>query len=258
MRFGPPEPLMSGMMLLGAGSSGAGGAAAQPEIFTVATVADVAGSLHGDYFTCSKAGQTIAAYMSAPVYAQFTLNPSDGATCATTGDGLNFEVYYNLTQYLCVWVNTGTESAPSTGTALVIEVGVSPTDTVSQVSDAIGTALTPYFNVNTGVSVALETMVYGAVPGPSATEPFTAAVDLAGIAEATPPGGFDRTIKVTIARNAIADNVAVALQSTLDADADWNAVLTDVVTVTAAASGTRPDATDVSTGFTITVTQQGA
>lgn len=243
----------------GTGPSAGGGAAAQPEIFTVATVADVAGSLHGDYFTCSKAGQTIAAYISAPVYAQFTLNPADGTTCITASDGLSFEVYYNLTQYLCVWINTGTETTPTTGAAVVIEVGVSPTDTVSQVSAAIGTALIPYFNVNTGVSVALEAMVYGVVPGPAGSEPFTTAVDREGVAEATPPGGFDRTINVTIARGQSADDVAYTLQTVLDADADWNASrVGNLVTVTAAANGTRPDAADVSTGFTITVTQQGS
>lgn len=79
-------------------------------------------------------------------------------------------------------------------------------------------------------------------------------------------GGTDPAIagktglQVAISAGDSAATVASALQAVIDAEADFGAsVATDTVTITAAAAGPVTDASDAgTTGFTITVTTQGA
>jgi hypothetical protein len=75
----------------------------------------------------------------------------------------------------------------------------------------------------------------------------------------TDPAPVGKTpIEVDITPGDTANEVATALQLALDAETDFSAsVLSNVVTVTNAATGSVSDAVDVDTGFTINVTTQG-
>lgn len=82
-------------------------------------------------------------------------------------------------------------------------------------------------------------------------------VDNLSVAPAVPGGG--RLLEVDISAGNTANQVAIALQAAVDADAKFIAsVLTNVVTITSSAIGPRVDAADDGvTGFTLNVTQQG-
>ncbi len=76
----------------------------------------------------------------------------------------------------------------------------------------------------------------------------------------TPPGApaGGRLLEVDISSGDIANDVASALQSAVDLDAKFSAsVVNNVVTIEDASAGSRDDAADNDTGFTLTITQQG-
>lgn len=77
----------------------------------------------------------------------------------------------------------------------------------------------------------------------------------------TTPTGMDRDVLVAYTDDSAASTLADLLKTALDNDAAWSATVnSDTVDITDAAAGERTDAADGSapTGFTITVTTQGA
>lgn len=81
-------------------------------------------------------------------------------------------------------------------------------------------------------------------------------VDNTSAAPSVPGSG--RLLEVDISSGDVANDVASALQSAVDLDSEFSAsVSANEVTITADGVGTRVDAEDVDTGFTITVDTQG-
>ena len=74
------------------------------------------------------------------------------------------------------------------------------------------------------------------------------------------PGVANRAIQVTVFTDDGATTVAECLRTELEADGAWSIAIrnSNVVTLTDAHDGQRTDAADVNTGFSISVTTQGA
>ena len=104
------------------------------------------------------------------------------------------------------------------------------------------------------VSKSLEN-TYFTIDSPTTSYYVWFSIDSSSIDPA--PGGTG--IEVVIVENDTADDVAFALQTTIDSEPDFGAsVLSNVVTITNAALGLVTDAVDVDTTFTVLVTTQGA
>jgi len=86
-------------------------------------------------------------------------------------------------------------------------------------------------------------------------------IDVDDSGSAPPPAALaaDRAIEVTgVSTDDSADSVATAIAAALSADSEFSAnAVGNVITVDDAAQGARTDASDVDTGFTIAVAQQG-
>jgi hypothetical protein len=79
-----------------------------------------------------------------------------------------------------------------------------------------------------------------------------------GVDATEEPDGVNRVIMVEYDANLSADNVAVALQTAMEDAAEFGATrLGEAVTITSTKPGTRADASDVDTGFTVTTLVQG-
>jgi hypothetical protein len=237
------------------------GAAEETQIVTVADVAD---SLHGTHFSMEDEDGSVGVYLDAgcPEIVEIDFTGLD-ASDFVAGSGneriplLADDEGGNL--YVAnVDGDAGTIDPTPGGGIVVVHVDLAADDDATDIAAALALAyqglsaslgaVTTLTGSNDGDRIDLITTGNGMV----------VTVTQQGHAAASPPAGFDRTIRVPYITGNNAVAVATALRSALDADAKFSASRSmDTVTATDAAVGVRTDAADVDTGFAITTTVQG-
>lgn len=219
--------------------------------------------------------------------------PSDKMTLTTTNNGTSgyaskyFDIYESSSARVSVWLNSGSDTQPSTGASRYIAVSYTAGSSASTIATAIKNAVDADSAFAASVATATVTIthstagshgVIGAGDSGFTIGTTTAGIDaLAGkyftiydtngsvavwfsYAGATVPAhGLTRALAITtVTAGMTAAQVANELKLGLDADAQFVAtVVSSTVTCTDAATGPRKDASDVDTGFTISVTTQG-
>lgn len=234
------------------------------EITSVQTLADASGSLHGKYFTIYDGVGPVGVYIdlgALPEIVEYTA--VDGFDYYTGGGaGVYIALNLSVSSRVAFWFNyennASTEPTVS-GVSAYYPVSVDGGMTSSDVAAAlVAVASSTGFTASSSGSVATITSDDGDVTDFELGGVGSAVTTQQGRNTATAPGTTYRNIQVSAADNNTADQIATALASAVDADGSFSAsASTNTVTITASPPGSRPDAADVDTGFTITVTQQG-
>lgn len=237
------------------------------ETTEVQTLADASGSLAGKYFDLEDRNGAVRVWLNTtagvPEISQVVVNT------AASINGKYFDLYDDVGA-VRVWIdenNTGTPPATPGGGRL-LEIDVSATPSVADITNAIQAALDAdsKFSATDDDTDTVTITASAAGTRTDISEPdtatyFTVSVDQQGTASTTAPAtpGGGRLVEATIALNATANAIATAISTAFASDAEITAsAATDTVTLTNKHPGTRTDAADVDTGFTITTTQQGA
>jgi hypothetical protein len=237
------------------------------EVTQIQTLADVGGSLHQTKLLMHDRDGTVGIWLNNGALSEITTFDCTGLSGPALVAGENnpgkYLIFRNasgLSRGMWFQVN-GQESEPDTGEVINVLVGLDGGDNDEDVAQAlfgalggggggfsIAGAVITFTDPNTGVSIDSQDFDSNVV----------ITVVQQGRDNGSAPGGFDRTIEVTNVNGNTAGEVAAALQSALDADAAFSAsVEDDIVTVTNTLTGVRTDATDVDTGFNITILTQG-
>lgn len=234
-----------------------------PEITNVTTVADVGGSLSSKYFTLNSPTTNYYIWYNITPEAEITnVTTNDGSTLSATGTSDYFTINSPSNNYY-VWYevdSTTTDPAPG-GTG--IKVSVASTDTNIQVATATATAIdlvADFTAPTTGTdTITVTNNTNGSVTDASAgTSGFNVTVTNQGIDASTDPNPGGTPIQINISADTTDASIASATQSTLDAHAAFSAsVSSATVTVTNADAGIANDAVSGTSGFTITLVQQG-
>lgn len=261
-----PGPLMSQLSLLGCGMSG-GEASHRAEVTQIDTTGH-GSNQHGKHFLISDANGRVSVTMDAGTASQSIQVSFDGmgeADFDTGGVG-----YYLFIRHASgvaqIWFNSGAESAPDpTGFDSQIQVYVAGLADDQAIREAFETAVFPLGFTGGGSSGAISVLLdnsaglRGASGNINVPSPFSLVMISLGRDAAVDPGTADRNIMVSINNGESDSDLATTLASALSLDGAWTANPgSATVDVTDVATGARLDAADVSTGFAITVTQQGA
>jgi uncharacterized phage protein gp47/JayE len=242
----------------------------QPEITDVTTIADVVGTSSVHDVTCT----------------------AQGATGSTVGNSEYFTIYDDV-GLVVFWYdidNAGAAQPTVVGASRYVEIATVATgDSASTVASktavivssdlkfsatALGSVVTITLDPhgptsagaagpNTGFTVT-QTVV--GTPDVTLGGKYFKLADNAGsvavwfdvYGEAMPPHGASRSIQVTLLPGDSANTVATKIATIVNGDAQYSAsAVGNVVTITDATNGTRADATANTSGFSISVTQQG-
>jgi len=227
----------------------------QPEITQVTPVDDVNGSLHSTYFLLSDANGRVGIYFSVPrpEIAQYQCVDGNALVTGTDGHYVIFSV--SDSDRRCFWFNTGTETQPAVAANSFVEVSSSPG--WSAATNALNLA-----SYSGGTSDA-ENVIYTSTGNgdlPDAECSIGSVLILQnGQGTASAPGGVSRSIEIVLSVNAAAEDIIFAVTSTMIGDTGF-AVSDDTTHLdfTDLADGARLDASAGTSGFTITIIQQGA
>lgn len=204
-------------------------------------------------------------------------------------DGTYFNVYDD-SGLIKVWYDVDNTSTPPSGVSL-LEVDVLSNDSATAVATKTATAITAAaYNISATSLSSVLTISNDLIGNRTNASDFNTGFDIetitngtdadslsgtyfdlndqngpvrvwfdldnASAAPATPIGG--RRIEVDIAAADTANNVATKLRAVLNADAQYNTSgATNLCVIEDVSIGTRSDAVDVNTGFTISIDQQG-
>lgn len=234
------------------------------EVSTVQAVADVSQSLSGTYFTINSPSASFYVWMSMTEtaatagYQELGLTGKDGATATGLSTTTQYYVKANVdgggvVEYDITTAGDVTWTAVlallNTATSGVATWSIEGGD-IRLTSDTTGASSSVAITAGTTGTDLLATLTdFSSVD--------TAVAGAAAVTSTDPaPGGTG--IQVSISEDDTADTVASAIQTAVDANANFGAtVLTDTVTITNATVGEATDATAGDSGFTVTVTTQG-
>ena len=240
----------------------------QPEITTVQTIADSGGNLNATRFHIYKTGNIqVDVVMNdggKQQKTQYDFTGRTGPDYITASDGLYFFTYdYVGVTMVTVgwWFNTGTENQPAVSTDAWEEIDISPTATDTELAGDVLAKMVSLGVVDAGSHDALVIWLYpGAGLKPNSTAEncganFTTLIEGINPGAATPGVA---SIIVAYTDNDT-DSTLAGLIATACNGQGWTVgASTNVATFTDSANGTRTDATAGTTGFTVTVTQQGS
>lgn len=248
---------------------------ARPEITDVTAVADVAGNLGGKYFTLDTPTTPYYVwYNVAPRQETFTIDWTgiNGAALPTGAvAAAYFDVDTNVIGAIRFWFSDGSTTTPVAGGRTLFPIVFTGAETDQQISDLVLAAMLgtdPDFTnaTNAGGTTPLITCQLtqnGSVPdvvdGAVATGAVFA-VTVQGISASVDPAPGGKTaIQIDINGDSLAGAVAVGTQSVLDALPDFSVPFPGVATIaiTNTTAGDATDATAATSGFGVTVTQQG-
>lgn len=242
-------------------------ASPEAEVTEVIAVADVDASLNGKYFLIRDVAGSVSVTMRTGRTEATEIDFAGiNAAALDTGTG-NYAKYIVLESgsgTFAFWFNVeGTLVDPGVGGATAVEVALIASNNDAAVAAAfLAEAVSRGFadNGSAGTVAAIVTSAQGNYANPS--DGLTGAalsVTTEGITPGANPGTAARNIFVTFALNDTDVAIATAIESALNTDGAWTVSrATATLTVTDAATGARVDAADVDTGFTISVTTQGA
>ena len=247
---------------LAAISPDAGGG--QYEITQIATTDDVAGSLHGKYFLISDASGRVSMTMDGGALTEMTSIDVTGvdATSLSTGDVGKYFLLSLPSGTVCFWFYVGQETAPSVSATTFIQVNVSPGDSDAIVSSILRLRMVdagfadvggtdPTFNVTAPTGAV-------AAPPSSGTSGIALTVQESGQNAAANPGVAARNIMLNVMATTLAADVAIVIRDAANLDGAWTATSsTDIATLTDVSNGARLDAAAGTSGFTISIIQQG-
>lgn len=190
----------------------------------------------------------------------------DGTDVGCTEGDLEVTLDEQVTDIVCHQTGTQLQGQLRTGKNVEVAVLLQETSTaqldsfLAVAGGTITTATAEVTDITTVADVAgaLDSKYFTLYAGGDAEKVYVwADVDAGGNDPA--PSGYDRGISYAVTTGDSATVVAGALETALTADAAFSATdLANVVTVTTAATGPTTDATDVDSGFTFSVTTQGA
>jgi hypothetical protein len=254
-----------GMVLVNE-SSGIGSV---PEITQVVTIDDnPPGTLHNTSFQISRSNgaggqERVAVVMNAGALAeQFTLDfgTLTGLDFVTAGEGKTTHVYAQNGTGYTLWWNTGTETEP-TGPANPnpIEVAINVVDDASAIAAATAGATVPDFSLGAiGTVTFFVCLTLGAVTDPDAgNSGATLTITVQGRNAASPVGGVAANLFAVISDGDNATDIATATRTATNGQGWTVAQNTATLTFTDSATGVRTDAGNNTTGFAITIIQQG-
>ena len=214
------------------------------EVSTVTTVADVARSLNSKYFTLADAAGSVGVIIGV----------SETATGSITfGVPVNLDtVIVNGTTLTYV---SGAPGAFEFNTIAQLEVLVEAVALVTSTENGTVVSISADTAGTAGNSITLA--LGGGNAGTMTRSGATLTGGLAG-ADTPPVTGAARDITVIIPKNSATGAVATAIQTAVHADAALNAtVLTNVVTITDAATGSRANIAAATSTFAVAVTTEG-
>lgn len=244
--------------------------AAVAERTSIQCVDDVDGSLNGKYFVIFNALGSVAVWLNngATLKEQTQIAFTSYATSyIVDGPGYYVLLENGAGETHCFWfqVNLRPETTePELGGSVIYHrVDLLGTDDPYYVSLAAQAAIyAAGWNVswNGFSSLLIEDMSPGPRIDASGTIPDTISIIQQGdTSYASAPEGFGATVEISFANNASAGALAYAMATALAATGYFTGDYSGAVAIIEDAStGARDDAYDVDTGFTITVTRQGA
>lgn len=239
----------------------------QPEIVTVATVSNAGFNLHNKYFTVYDGLASVGLYGSMSPTTQRYL-----VTCLAKVDYVNagaparyIAIWTSLFEFIVFWFNTGVETgAPIvSGATAYYQVSVVAAISSLDVAGQLGFVMNDTAGITVDNNGDGTLNVFASENGPLSAPAFdigTVTITRTGRLAATPPAGHSRTIPFNLIESLIsAINVAQAVSAAVNTDAAFSATrISNVVTITRNSNGACSDATAGDSGFTVTVTQQGA
>lgn len=234
------------------------------EVFTVETGADSAFSLLGLSFEAADQDGSVLFHLDPGRQEETELDFGSltAVNFATAGTGKMFTIANDGVIY-GMWFNTGTETVPGIGADVFEEVAVSLGQTTNDIRSATASELQ-----SLGFEIVSEANAVLTVRSPvrkSETDAdagdtgISVSVTVAGVdAAPTPPPGWDRVVSVFFEENDADTVMASRIVTALAGDSGFTASANgNIVTATNQFTGARTDAADVSSGFTLTTTQQG-
>ena len=242
------------------------GLVAALETTEVICPADSSRSLSGKYWTLNNANNVIAYYVwyFIPAKSEVTnlVFTNDSGNNNDNYGGFYVDLYVGAALHRFWWDVGDSDTPPSDGGGTLHEIDIINTDIAAAVAEKtsiiINTVTGLSENWTAGDNFDVTHAAGDITDGSDNCIVLATSITTQGADESADPAPGGTGIKITIAEDEVADDVASNTKDKIDLLSDFDAsALTDTVTITNTKTGPTTDAANVNAGVSVNVTQQG-